>query len=145
MWLPDFSTRNRNGSLQSSTASRQTFFLSRQNNYLLVNLMDRSMGCSTMYTINSSNLQINFPYFALSLNITNLFLYIPVFILHKPSFKSPTSSMFIGEWRKLSIYHTESFSYISIGLNNILFRLGYYFSDTTQNAAATKISVASLC
>lgn len=119
MWLPDFSTRNRNGSLQSSTASRQTFFLSRQNNYLLVNLMDRSMGCSTMYTIKSSNLQINFPYFALSLNITNLFLYIPVFILHKPSFKSPTSSMFIEEWRKLSIYHTESYSYISIGLNNI--------------------------
>lgn len=82
MWLPDFSTRNRSGSLQSSTASRQTFFLSRQNNYLLVNLMDRSMGCSTIYTINSSNLQINFPYFALSLNITNLFLYIPVIILH---------------------------------------------------------------
>ena len=54
----------------------------KQNNYLLVNLMERSMECSTMYTIDSSNLQINFPYFALSLNITNLFLYIPVIILH---------------------------------------------------------------
>ena len=54
----------------------------KQNNYLLVNLIERSMECSTMYTINSSNLQINSPYFALSLNITNLFLYIPVIILH---------------------------------------------------------------
>lgn len=106
MWLPDFSTRNRSGSLQSSTASRQTFFLSRQNNYLLVNLMDRSMGCSTMYTIKSSNLQINFPYFALSLNITNLFLYIPVIILHIQgrTFLQKSHQQYV-HWRMEKIVH----------------------------------------
>lgn len=106
MWLPDFSTRNRSGSLQSSTASRQTFFLSRQNNYLLVNLMDRSMGCSTIYTINSSNLQINFPYFALSLNITNLFLYIPVIILHIQgrTFLQKSHQQYV-HWRMEKIVH----------------------------------------
>lgn len=106
MWLPDFSTRNRSGSLQSSTASRQTFFLSRQNNYLLVNLMERSMECSTMYTINSSNLQINFPYFALSLNITNLFLYIPVIILHIQgrTFLQKSHQQYV-HWRMEKIVH----------------------------------------